>query len=347
MRWLAVATRFAPARVLIDGVPGPRNFAGGLFQVRIEEPVPCRLGLTRSGDDPVLWLLHDGVVSARATIPGFPPFEAAVELRDHVPVGASAADIRRAVTPYLEDLVDRAVWMMVEVSSRLPEMEPEDGERLTLMLLRAANKGLRAKEISRLGLVPDARADRWLSVEEIRELAEHYAGVLPVVDHVERLGGDPLNPGLTLLASSAIRDVLSELVDVRFQSPVLRKRRLSGRCIKRMGSTRAGVLRWLRGLFAGRKLPPSDLRPQEKVALEALSSALSPIEVRFHEGRGQAGRIKSRVVVPRSNPSMLTGVDLVAEEPAWIYPLLLALDTGCEAPENIRRRWQETATGKN
>ena len=131
-RWLAIAARFAPARVLVDGSPGPRHFAGGLFHLRIESPVQCRLGLTRNGDDPVLWLLRDGVVSTRATVPGFPPFEAAVELGGLVAPGASSADLRRAVTPHLEKIVDRAVWMMVEVAGRLSEMAPSDapwGER--------------------------------------------------------------------------------------------------------------------------------------------------------------------------------------------------------------------------
>jgi hypothetical protein len=346
LRWLAVATRFAPIQVLIGGAPGPRNFAGGLFHARIRDPVPCRLGLTRSGDVPVLWLLRDGVVSARATIPGYPPFEAAVELRDHVAPGASAADMRCAVTPYLENLVDRAVWMMVEVSGRVPEMDPADGERLCLMLLRAAHKGLRAREIRHLALVPDARADRWLSVEEIRELAKRSAGVLPVVDRAERLRGDPVDPGSTVRASSEIRDVLSELAGVRFQSPTLRRRGFSRRCVEWIGLKRARVLRRMRGLLAGRKVSPGELQAQEETVLTAARSALSPIEVQLHEGRGKAGRVKGRVVVPRSSSAMISGAKFVAEEPVWIYPLLLALDTGCEAPEHVRQSWLDTVAGE-
>jgi hypothetical protein len=247
--------------------------------------------------------------------------------------------MRCAVTPYLENLVDRAVWMMLEVSNRLPEIAPEDGQRLCLLLLLAARKGLRVEEIRRLGLVPNASFERWLSVEHIRELCERSAGVLPAVDHGERLRGKVVDPGATVVASSEIRDVLGELAGVRFQSPALRKRGLVARCTEVTGLMRDAVLRRLRGLLAGREVASGELRPREKAAMHAARAAMSPIRVGLHEGRGKAGRVKNGVVVPRSSSAMISGAELIEDEPAWVYPLLLALDIGCEPPEELRRRW--------
>jgi hypothetical protein len=340
MRWLAIAARFAPARVLVDGNPGPRHFAGGLFHVRVEDPVPCRLGLTRTGEDPVLWLLRDGVVSARATIPGYPPFEAAVELKDLVAPGASSADMRRAVTPYLEELVDRAVWMMVEVSDRLFEMAPGDAGRICLLLLRAARKGLRAREICRLDLVPNAiDGHRRLSVEEIRELAGRSGGVLSAIDHGEHAGESLVDPESTLLASSEIRDLLMELTGARFQSPSVRKGGLPSRVVDGFRTVSGRLLRRLRGLLTGREVPPAELQPQEITTLTAMRAAMSPIGVYLCEGRGSPGRTARSVVVPRSGSVMTAGADLVASEPVWLYPLLLALDTGTEPPNDLRESW--------
>jgi hypothetical protein len=347
MRWLAIAARFAPAQVLVDGSPGPRHFAGGLFHVRVEDPVPCRLGLTRTGDDPVLWLLRDGVVSTRATIPGYPPFEAAVELRGLVPPGASSADMRRAVTPYLDELVDRAVWMMVEVSDKLSEMTPGDADRICLLLLRAARKGLRASDIRRLDLVSNA-ADgrRRLSVEEIRELAERSGGVLSAIDRSEQAGEGLVDPESTLIASTEIRDLLTELAGIRFQSPTLRRRGFPSRVADGFRAMTDRLVRRWRGLFVGPDVPLHELRPQEKAVLTALRTTMSPVGVHFCEGRGSAGETHRGVVVPRSGPVMTAGAELVASEPVWLYPLLLALETGSEVPNELRESWLAASGGK-
>ena len=343
MKWLAIAARFAPARVVVGGNPGPRHFVGGLFHLRVEDPVPCRLGLTRTGDDPVLWLLRDGVVSARATIPGYPPFEAAVELRGFVAQGASSADMRRAVTPYLEELVDRAVWMMVEVSDRLAEMATRDASRICLLLLRAARKGIRAREICRLNLVPNAAdGHRRLSVDDIRELAERSGGVLSAVDHGEHVGEGPVDPESTLLASSEIRDLLTELTGVRFQSPTLRESDVPSRVVEGLRALSSRLVRRLRGLFARREVVLEELQPREITTLAALRTALSPAGVYLVEGYGFTGRTARGVVVPRSGPAMAAGAGLVAAEPVWLYPLLLALDTGSDPPDELRESWLDS-----
>ena len=342
-RWLAIATRFAPARILLDASVMPTGFVGGLYHLRLEEPVPCKLGLTRTGDEPVLWLLRDGVVSARASVPGYPPFEAAVELGGLVAPGASAADMRRAATPFLGDLVDRAVWMMVQVADRMPEMVPIDRERLGLLLLRAAHKGIRTREICRLPFLETASGDDLrLSVEEIRQLADQRGGLLAAIEAGERTTGDLVDPRSTLIASSEVRHLLAELTEVRFQPPPHHHRSFHKRVRDRIRAAADHVLRRTRGVFARREVPPGDLRPHETGLLEAIRAAMSPVGVSICEGRGAIGWTRGGVVVPRFHPAIKAGTGLVSADAAWLYPLLIALDTGQDPPEDLRGRWLET-----
>jgi hypothetical protein len=293
----------------------------------------------------VLWLLRDGVVSARASVPGYPPFEAAVELGGQVAPGASAADMRRAVTPFLGELVDRAVWMMVQVADRLPEMAATDRERLGLLLLRAAQKGIRAQEICRLSLLETASDDQHhLAVEEIRRLANQRGGVLAAIERGERSPGELLEPHSTLLASSEARHLLTGLTGVRFQSPSRHQRSLHKRVTDRFRAAADHLLRRARGFFARREVPREELRPPEIDVLEAIRLAMAPMGVSLREGRGPTGWAAGGVVVPRSHPAMKAGVDLVLGDSTWLYPLFLALDTGQEAPEELRGRWLEAAS---
>jgi len=350
-KWLAIASRFAPASIFVDGTVLPTGFVGGLYHLQLDEPVPCKLGLTRTGDEPVLWLLRDGVVSARASVPGYPPFEAAVELGGLVAPGASAADMRRAVAPFLGELVDRAVWMMVQVSARLPEMAAGERERLGILLLRAARKGIRTKEICEIPLLEMASDDGLhLSVEGIRQLAEKRGGVLSAIEASERVAGDLMDSQSTLLVSSEVRQLLAKLTAVRFQSPSRRRRSFRRRVADRLRTTAVHLRHRIRGLVLCRKVPPSDQRLHESDVLEAVRSAMSPIEISLCEGQGSTGWTAKGVVVPRSQPAIAVGADLISGDATWLYPLLLALDTGRDPPEDLRRRWleasQSVAVGK-
>jgi len=347
LRWLAVAARFAPAKVLVDGRPVRQGFGGGLYHLRLEKPVPCRIGLTSRGDEPTLWLLRDGVVSSRASVPGYPPFEAAVELGSLVAPGASTADLRRAATPFLGELVDRAVWMMVEVSDRLPEMAERDRERLGLLLLRAARRGLRAREIWRIPLVQNAADGGLLSVEEIHEMADRRGGLLAAIDAGEVSGGALVDPRSTLVASSETRGLLTEMTGARFQSPSRRLRSLPSRAGTRIRACAELVRRRLRGSFARRPLAANDLRSREAEVLASIHEAMTPLTVEICEGHGAVGRTAQGLVVPRSNPAMTAGAGLVAADAAWLYPLLLALDTGEVLSEDLRRAWLRAAEVKS
>ena len=343
-RWLAIASRFAPARIFLDGTILPTGFVGGLFHLRLEKPVPCKLGLTRAGDEPVLWLLRDGVVSARASVPGYPSFEAAIELGGMVAPGASAADMRLAVQPLLNELVDRAVWMMAQVSARLPEMAAGERERLGILLLRAARKGIRTKEICELPLLEMASDDDLrLSVEGIRKLADQRGGVLSAIEASERAARDILDPQSTLLASSELRQLLANLAAVRFQSPSRRRRSFHRRVTARLSATAVELWHRIRGLVLRREVPLSDQRPHESDVLDAVRSVISPVELSLCEGQGSTGWTARGAVVPRTHPAIMVGAGLISVDSAWLYPLLLALDTGRDPPGDLRKRWLEAA----
>ncbi len=346
LRWLAVAARFSRAEVEIDSRPAPRGFAGGLYSVRIEDPLPCRIGLTRHGEDPVLWLLQNGVVSTRASLPGYPPFEAAVELGGCVAPGASGADLRRAVTPFLVEIVDRAVWMMLEVADRLSSMDESHRQRLSLLLLRSARKGIRSREICAVPLVRSCGDDRLLTVDEIREMAARHGGLLQVLETRDAEGEALVDPRSTLVASSEAREILSELADVRFQTPFRRHRSFGRRLAARLWILGIGLSRRMRGLQPRRRVRETELNPRERRVLGSLREAVAPVELELWEGKGAIAKSSSALVLPLSNPAVEAASQLVTDQPAWIYPALLALDTGERVPDEIRRAWMQ-ALGVN
>ncbi len=338
LKWLALALRFSKAEVVVDGRPLSRGFSGGLYHLRLEQPMPCWIGLTRVGEEPALWLLRDGVVSTRASVAGYPPFEAAVELRALVAPGASGADLRRAVAPFVPELVDRAVWMMAEVSNRLTEMAPSDRERILVLLLRAAQRGLRMREIRRIPLVPNAAGHR-LAVDEIEALAANRNRLLAALDPEDARRESLVDPRATLVASSEVRGLLSELAGVRFQAPSRRVRGMWRRTVDGLRTAVDGSRRGVRGLIARREVSPDKLEPLEAGLLAAVRTAMAPLAVTLCEGRLRVGRRPDSVILHRADPIVGIAANLLANDPAWLYPALVALDTGTEPPHDLRRRW--------
>ena len=141
-----------------------------------------------------------------------------------------------------------------------------------------------------------------------------------------------MDPQSTLLASSEVRQLLTRLTAVRFQSPSRHRRNFHRRVRDRLRATAVDLRRRIRGFL---------LHPQESEVLEAIRSAISPIGVSLCEGQGSAGWTMRGVVVPRSHPAIVAAADLISADAAWLYPLLLALDTGWDPPEDLRRRWLE------
>ena len=339
--WLRSSARFAPVRVLIDGKAIPRGFPSGLYHLQLVSPVPCQLGLTRTGDDPLLWLLQDGVASTRASVPGYPAFHAAVELGGIVPPAASAADLRRAVTPFLPELIDRAVWMMVRVADRLQRLPEADRQRLTVLLLQAALGELRSEEVRRLPLVPQAGGSgRILSVEEVGERARLRGGSLFVIDAKAKPGENVADFETAVRISDEERCLLTELLEVRFLAGPRRRRGVLSLAAGRMRTIVLVLKERLRGLTGPSAVPANQLRPPELTLLAALRSALEPTEVDFCGGSGGLRRTARGLRVPRNHPAVKAGAAVVDRDPVWLYPVLLALGFRDSPPPELRGRWQ-------
>lgn len=343
--WIRSSARFAPVQVLIDGKPIPSGFPGGLYRVQLESPLPCQLGLTRTGDDPLLWLLQDGVASTRASVPGYPAFHAAVELGGIVPPASSAADLRRAVTPFLPELIDRAVWMMVRVADRLQRLPETDRQRLTVLLLQAALGGLRSEEVRHLPLVPLAGGGgRRVSIEELEETARRRGGSLCIIDAESKPDEVLADTETAVRISDEERGLLTELLEVRFLAAPRRRRGVLSLAAGRMRTAVLVLKERLRGLVRPRVLPANQLRPEELSLLAALRSALEPTTVDLCGGGGGLRRTARGVLVARNHPAVKAGAALVDRDPTWLYPLLLALCFRDSPSPELRERWQQGMT---
>lgn len=342
--WLATACRFADAEVSLDGRPLARGFVSGMYHVVLAEPLPCRIGLTREGESPVLWLLRDGIVSAKAGLPGYPPFEAAVELAGVVPEAASSADLRRAVQPYVSRLVDRAVWMMVRLHARFETVQPAVRRRLELLLLRAATRGLREQEIMNLPLFEALAAeDGRLSLSQIAALGRRHGGRLYAIGPDGTPAGILADPAMTLVISAEARPLASELSGVRLEPPPRRHNGRAGRLLETLGDLHRRWVARARGMRGGRPLADHELIETERRLLDLVRTAVAPRTVSMGAGGGEARRTATGWIIPRRNPVLAAAARATAEHPAWLYPLLLALDLGEPPPSSLRESWQRLA----
>ena len=92
-------------------------------------------------------------------------------------------------------------------------------------------------------------------------------------------------------------------------------------------------------MIARHEVAPNGLEPQEAELLEGARKSLAPLEVTLCEGRRPAGRSRRAVILQRADPVVEVAAELIARDAIWLYPALLALDTGTEPPYDLRGRW--------
>lgn len=341
--WLHMACRFSDAKITINGRPAPRGFSGGIYRTRIEGPPPCTIGLTGRGEEPVLWLLREGIVAARAVLPGYPPFEAAVELGSVVSGPAASTDLRRAVVPFVPELCERAVGMMIEVAGRPGGLSGPFGQRLVVLLLRSARRDLRAHEIHTLPLFATLSGDeKRLSLARLEGMAARGEGRLFAVEPGD--GGEGLlaDGAATIVASPEVRSLLTELAGFRCHQPP--RQRLGWRRKLADGFRAQGrrAVERCRGAVAPRVVPEATLSAGERRLLALLRAALSPRSVELGGG-GVLCRTSSGLVLPRFDPAVVAAAARVEEDPAWLYPLVLALRLGPPAFGSLQKDWRKQA----
>ncbi len=314
--WLRSAARFAPAPVRLDGADLRTGFGRTGWRIAVERPLPAAVLVGCGGDAPSLWLLQHGVVSTRATVPGYPPFRAALELGSVLPGPATPAALHAAATPHLRSLAETAVAAMLRVA------ETGDGDacrRLLAPLVAAADAGilrdrvLAAPLVERRGPAAGVR----MSLAELAAWARRGSGPLPACDAGDRRAAG--GPADCVVLAGDDRAAVAGLLGVRFR-PV---RRPLG---PRFSEVRARALAHLGCLLERlprplRAAPDDELSAAERALLDALRAAHPPAEpevVGFH--RGRVGRLRAAgggVLLPRRAATVQAAGRLVAADSRW------------------------------
>ena len=336
--WLRTATRFVPIPVSVLGRAVDRGFRDGLYRMRIRTPLNGEMAVTSSGELASLWLLEKGVLSARAVIPGYPPFSAAVEMSGIAPAGSSADELRAAANPSLEGLIDEAARMLVLLVDRLPSVDEPIRARLTTHLLRFALRGVRRDQIMASKVIRVRRGSRqWMeSPLTIAGWVDRGRGVLRAIEPTAEDGGS----GVRLVeATTEERALLSELLGLHIE-------RVGGSGRVEFGPRlRSLVVRFwkrIRGVASLSGIDISELTPDERGLVDAWSTA--GLDLALSGGHGAARLRGSRVVIGRDRPEVRSAAQAVAEDDLWIYPTILALADDLEIPDEVRNCWRTSAS---
>ena len=348
--------RFAPVPVRVGGVEIARGFESILGEnvLRLtaaavegqQRPgLETRLAMPRRGHTPRLWLLRHGVVAARATVPGFPAFEAAVEMAPLAAPGpeSTAAALREGIGPYMEHLVDASIRLNLSLAENASRMSETVRSRTAQRLLEAARKRRRAQQIAQVPLFPrvSVKGRRLVSLEEIRAAAGE--GGVEVVGPEQPLEDVILSERGVLVLGGAERALLGELLDLPFAAPPIRARPGA------LTRFRERLEELASGLFGGaEELSASDLDDGEQGFLNLLEEALreceaGPRRVAFIRGDGAPRHRGTALLLPRENAMVRACRQTIAAEPRWLYPAVVYLlgDKG-RPSESLRKLWQAT-----
>jgi len=340
--WLKTAVRFVPIPVCVLGRQVDRGFRDGLYRMRIRMPVEGELAVTSSGEAASLWLLEKGVLSARAIIPGFPPFSAAIEMSETVPAGASADELRQSAGPFLEDLIDEAARMLILLVDRLPTVDEPIRARLTTLLLRFAVRGIRRDQILAAKVIRVRRGSRrWMeSPREVAGWADKDRGVLRAIDPADTGKG-----GTRLVeATTEERALLSELLELRIERVADTNRAGLG---PRLGSLMRRAWRRILGMVGPAVIAESELTLEERALVNAWAGA--DLELALCAGMGAMRRRGSAVILGRDRAEVRAAARVVAGSDEWVYPAILVaagdLEIATEISDDIRNRWRNAIPG--
>ena len=386
--WLRRAGRFSRVPISIDGARIPHGFHGALIEQRLEvrskaattgvppstptlQPAPAlqaALAIARRGSTPRLWLLRHGIIATHATVPGYPAFEAALEMAplesSELTSGSGSkaprvtgATLREQLGPYLESLVDASVALMIELGKRVAPMAGSESAgrrigmalpegvraRVARLLLRSALKRRRVSEISGVRIFPllSEVGTSLVSVDLISRLVRVEEGGTCALDAVSP-DEDPKRYAVAgrgaLAISQGERALLGELLSVVFSRPPARARQGWMRRIRERVSQHLPRSRGAHGAV----LHSFELSSAERGLLAkvvAIEGFVTGAE--FRAGRGKARLNEERkLVLPRDNAAVRAAVDAVESDAAWLYPATFALLGGRELPApDMRRQW--------
>lgn len=363
--WLGSVCRFAPADIIVDGRPIPRGFTDSISRCPLSPPFRGMISVPREGGDARAWLLQDGVVSTHVTVTPSPCFEAAIEMRELASTDATAASLRDAIERHLDRLIEQAVGHMIKLGEDAGRRDEATRQRISQLLLEAAQQRRFAAEVARLplfrGFVRDEAGElvpTWFDLVTIRAAVEGDAGERTIVALFP--DQDPAGFAIgsrTFVLDEAERARLGELLSLRFRQPRRKEDaglwgRTVGAGVRMLGDLGQSVLAAL-----WRKQPIEDalLTDHERRFLQVVRSALggqrtagTPVrEIAICEGQGRVRRAGDVVWLPRANPEVAACVSAVAEDPSWAYPALLTLLGGRALPSaHTRFAWTQARSAR-
>jgi hypothetical protein len=316
--WIRAACRYAATPVSLNGEDLRVGIGEGSHRVRLDTPVPSVIHLGTNGDGPSLRLLRHELLVTRATVPGYPSFIAAVELAGVVPEGASAADHRGAVTPFLPGLVDRVVGGMVRLANELPRLDRPLRTPVVRELLRAADLGLRAPEVRSVPLVEtvDSRgASSWRTLDELAGASGPPPAIDP--DDFERRPH-----GLLAVLDDESRRLAESVIGQRWPVAVTVGRRRSLRsCVASAGRVVSAVFGRLR--FIRRRVVEADrLDADERRLHDVLERCAVPpgsgqARILWVEGHRPPATRRSTLELGRDHPDVRRAVTRLTEDGDW------------------------------
>ena len=221
-KWLRRSGRFASVPICISGVRINRGFQGALTKKRFEivpadarpgkphrpgAPLAATMAIPQHANSPRLWLLRHGIIATHATVPGYPAFEAAIEMAPAITgidpsagltANITAAALRERLKPYIESLVDASVCLMIELARSAASMPEPTRARAARLLLEAALKRRRLSEVSGVDIFPllGAAGRRLVSIDVISRLVRVEEGGSCALDAIPP-GEDPKNFALS------------------------------------------------------------------------------------------------------------------------------------------------------
>ncbi|MEN8162741.1 MAG: hypothetical protein ABFS37_01320 [Acidobacteriota bacterium] len=335
-RWLEIACRFSAVAVIVNGTDVRRDLDSGSFRARIASPLPAVIALGVDLGAPRLWLLRHGVVATRVGIPNWPPFEAAVELQDLVQGRASAAQLRQAVTPHLGRLVARVVELTLRVVPRLPELQDNHRQRLTSVLLKAAERGLALEAIRQSPFlkIVDVAENRWVSLEALEQWPGPVPGVFDCNVKHKKVDFPHLCLGL------GERERVAGLIGKTLPGAAIRRFSL----LSLFRQSFRAVLDFIQGSLGPRPLSDDQLTLEERGLVEALEGGLSvegqPVTVSLCPGRREPRSSGRRLVLARDRPETRQAVLAISRDPAWTYVVAVAMKRpNCTVASEIRSAW--------
>ena len=368
-KWLRRVGRFAQVPIAVNGIRTDRGFRAPLIHQRLLIPaatpepgaaaaahLPAEVAIPQHGSAPRLWLLRHGIIATHATVPGYPAFEAAVEMAavgslpsDPKPAGhaaseATAAALRERLDPYVEKLVDAAVGLTIRLARSGDALSEEVRGRTARLLLLAALKRRRLSEVSGVEIFPliGSGGRRLVSIDVVSRLVRVEEGGTCALEAIPP-GQDPRRFSLVgrgvLAISQGERALLGELLQVTFSNPPAHVRQRPGRRLLQGIATRLPSWRWARGA----RVAESELSPSERSFLARLRAAAAEGDlpaIAFRAGGGRIHRSSDALLLPRDNAVVSACVRAVERDPVALYPATVALLAGHDLPgPELRRLW--------